>query len=87
MFSVHVKELDELKTHYADFLKILNEHDRIILNSNGKNEAVLINIEDYKEFESYAHRNYIRKKLRETEDAIKHGSVEWIDEETFWGND
>jgi hypothetical protein len=47
MFSVHVKELDDLKTQYTDFLK----------------------------------------KLRETEDAIKHGSVEWIDEETFWEND
>jgi prevent-host-death family protein len=87
MFSTHVKELNDLSAQYADFLKILNEHDRIILNSNGKNKAVLINIDDYKEFESYAHKNYIRKKLEETEEAIKNGSVEWIDEETFWEND
>jgi prevent-host-death family protein len=87
MFSTHIKESGDLKTQYTDFLKMLNEHDRIILNSNGKNEAVLINIEDYKEFESYAHNNYISHKLKETEDAIKNGSVEWIDEETFWGND
>jgi prevent-host-death family protein len=87
MFSVHVRKLDDLKVQYTDFLEILNEHDRIILNSNGKNEAVLINIEDYREFESYAHKNYIRKKLKETEDAIKNGSVEWINEETFWEND
>jgi PHD/YefM family antitoxin component YafN of YafNO toxin-antitoxin module len=61
MFTVHVKELDDIKTQYTDFVNKLNEHDRIILKNNGKNEAVLINIDDYNEFESFAHKNYIKK--------------------------
>ena len=87
MFAVHEKELDDIKTQYTDFVKILNEHDRIILNNNGKNEAVLINIEDYKEFESYMHKNYVIKKLKETENLVKNNETGWIDEDTFWGND
>ena len=87
MFAVHEKELDDIKTQYTDFVKILNEHDRIILNNNGKNEAVLINIEDYKEFESYTHKNYVIKKLKETENLVKNNETGWIDEDTFWGND
>jgi PHD/YefM family antitoxin component YafN of YafNO toxin-antitoxin module len=65
----------------------LNEHDRIILKNNGKNEAVLINIDDYNEFESFAHKNYIQKKLKETEDLVENKNVGWIDEGEFWGND
>jgi prevent-host-death family protein len=84
---VHVKEMDDIRTQYADFVKILNEHDRIILNNNGRNEAVLINIDDYKEFEIYAHKNYVIKKLNEAEEFVKNNSNSWIDEESFWEND
>jgi PHD/YefM family antitoxin component YafN of YafNO toxin-antitoxin module len=87
MFAVHVKELDDIKTQYTDFVNKLNEHDRIILKNNGKNEAVLINIDDYNEFESFAHKNYIKKKLKETENLVENKNVGWIDEGEFWEND
>jgi plasmid stabilization system protein ParE len=69
MFSVHVKELDDLKTQYTDFLKILNEHDRIILNSNGKNEAVLIKKYLSKYYPSTP-KNFV-KRLRNCIENIK----------------
>jgi prevent-host-death family protein len=87
MFGVHVKQLSEINKNYSDIEKILNDHDRIVLTNNGKNEAVLINIDDYSEFEAYAHKEYINRKLSETENMIENKKVAWIDEETFWEDD
>jgi PHD/YefM family antitoxin component YafN of YafNO toxin-antitoxin module len=87
MFGVHVKQLSDINENYSDIAKLLNNHDRIILTNAGKNEAVLINIEDYSEFESYAHKEYINKKLADTEMMIKNNKVAWMDENTFWADD
>jgi PHD/YefM family antitoxin component YafN of YafNO toxin-antitoxin module len=84
MFGVHVKQLSEINENYPDIARLLNNHDRIILTNDGKNEAVLINIDDYSEFESYAHKEYINKKLSETENLLEKKEIDWIDEETFW---
>jgi PHD/YefM family antitoxin component YafN of YafNO toxin-antitoxin module len=85
MFEVHVKPLSDINN--SDITKLLNNHDRIILTNAGKNEAVLINIEDYSEFESYAHREYINKKLSDAETLVKNKETAWMDEETFWTDD
>jgi PHD/YefM family antitoxin component YafN of YafNO toxin-antitoxin module len=87
MFEVHVKQLSDITENYSDIAELLNNHDRIILTNAGKNEAVLINLDDYSEFESYAHKEYINKKLSDTETMIKNKETTWIDEEKFWTDD
>jgi PHD/YefM family antitoxin component YafN of YafNO toxin-antitoxin module len=87
MFEVHVKQLSDIAENYSDIAKLLNNHDRIILTNAGKNKAVLINLDDYSEFESYKHKEYINRKLSDTETLIKNKEATWIDEENFWTDD
>ncbi|GHT86662.1 hypothetical protein FACS1894137_12540 [Spirochaetia bacterium] len=87
MFGVHIKQLSEIQSDYSDAEKILNNHDRIIVTNDGKNKAVLINIDDYTEFESYAQKEYIHKKLSEAKTAAADKNAVWLDEEEFWDED
>jgi PHD/YefM family antitoxin component YafN of YafNO toxin-antitoxin module len=87
MFGVHVKQISEIQTDYSDAEKLLNNHDRIILANNGKNEAVLINIADYNDFETYAQKEYINKKLFEAKALAEDKNAIWLDEEDFWDGD
>ncbi|MDR1894206.1 MAG: type II toxin-antitoxin system Phd/YefM family antitoxin, partial [Spirochaetales bacterium] len=37
----------DLRNHYAEIEKFLENHDPVIITKNGRGAAVLINIEDY----------------------------------------
>jgi PHD/YefM family antitoxin component YafN of YafNO toxin-antitoxin module len=87
MFNVHVKPVDEIKTRYTELAGILKEHDRIIITNGGKQEAVLIGMEDYAEYETYAHNQYVQKKLAEAEALAAKTEAVWMNEEDFWHED
>jgi PHD/YefM family antitoxin component YafN of YafNO toxin-antitoxin module len=87
MFEVQVKQISEIQSDFSDAEKILNNHDRILLTNNGKDAAVLINIDDYTEFESYAQKEYINRKLSEAKIAAGGKNTVWLDEEDFWDGD
>jgi PHD/YefM family antitoxin component YafN of YafNO toxin-antitoxin module len=87
MFEIHEKQISEMQNDYSDIEKILNNHDRIILANHGKKSAVLINIDDYAEFESYAQKEYINRKLSEAKALAGDENAVWLDEDEFWAGD
>jgi PHD/YefM family antitoxin component YafN of YafNO toxin-antitoxin module len=87
MFNVHVKPADEIKARYTEFAGMLKEHDRIIITNEGKQEAVIIGMEDYADYEAYAHNQYVQKKLAEAEALAAKADAVWINEEDFWRED
>jgi PHD/YefM family antitoxin component YafN of YafNO toxin-antitoxin module len=87
MFGVQVKQISEIQGDFSAAEKILDDHDRIILTNNGKNKAVLINMDDYTEFEIYAQREYINKKLAEAKAVAADKNAVWLDEDEFWEGD
>jgi prevent-host-death family protein len=84
MFNVHVKPSRDLRNKYAELSGILKNHDQIIITNKGKGEAVLINIEDYADYEDYIHKRYVREKLSEAEEAAEKPDAVWLSHEDFW---
>jgi hypothetical protein len=82
MFKVHVKPSRDLRNSYAALAGILKDHDQIIITNKGRGESVLINIEDYADYEDYVHRRYIRGKLAEA--AAGKPDAVWLNHEDFW---
>jgi prevent-host-death family protein len=83
MFNVHIKPSRDLRNNYARISDILKDHDQIIITNKGKGEAVLINIEDYADYEDYIHRRYVREKLSEAEAAAGKPDA-WLTHDAFW---
>ncbi|MDR2431050.1 MAG: type II toxin-antitoxin system Phd/YefM family antitoxin [Candidatus Margulisbacteria bacterium] len=74
----------DIKTDYAELAGMLKEHDQIILTNSGKNEAVLINFEDYAEIKEYLRRKYLNSKLDEAEAAAAKPETRRLEHEEFW---
>jgi prevent-host-death family protein len=84
MFNVHIKPSRDLRNNYALISNILKDHDQVIITNKGKGEAVLINIEDYADYEDYVHRRYVREKLAEAEAAAEKPDAVWLNHDEFW---
>jgi hypothetical protein len=50
----------------------------------GKDEAVLMGIDEFADYEKYTHKKYIAQSLAEAEKAASSPEAEWLDESEFW---
>ena len=83
MYNVHVRPVRDLRNKYPELVRILKMRDQVIITNNGKGEAVLIDIDEYAEFEEYTHRRYVAAKLAEAE-ADAAADQKRISHEEFW---
>jgi PHD/YefM family antitoxin component YafN of YafNO toxin-antitoxin module len=84
MYDVLERPVAEVKNNYTELAAMLREHNRIVLTNEGKEEAVLIGIDDYAAYEEYAHKQYVREKLAEAEAMAASPDAVWLSEEEFW---
>ena len=83
MYKTHARPSRDLRNHYADVIRDLQQHDQVIITNNGRGEAVLIGMEDYAAYEEFLHVRYVQKKLAEAEEMAKEPG-NWLTEEEFW---
>jgi len=83
MYNVHVRPVRDLRNKYPELVRIIKNHDQVVITNNGRGEAVLIDIDEYAEFEEYAHRRYVAAKLAEAE-AEASSDTKRISHEEFW---
>ncbi len=83
MFSTYARPSRDLRTHYADIIRDLEEHNQILITNNGRGEAVLIGVEDYAAYEEFLHLRYVREKLAEAEQEAKNPDA-WLSLDTLW---
>ena len=85
MPRTQVRPSRELRNNYAEIVKLLKQHDHIIITNNGVGESVLINIEDYAKYEEFLHRRFIYEELQKSKikandsDAELHDAVDVFD--------
>lgn len=84
MYNIHARPSRDLRTHYADVIRDLKEHNQVLITNNGRGEAVLIGMEDYTEYEEFLHLRYIKEKLAEAEQAENDPSTKWLTKDDFF---
>ncbi|MDR0219971.1 MAG: type II toxin-antitoxin system prevent-host-death family antitoxin [Lachnospiraceae bacterium] len=84
MYNTIARPARELRNNYADIIRTLKEHNQILITNNGKGEAVLINAEDFADYEEYLHIRYVRDKLEEAEARAADPVVKWLTHEEFF---
>ena len=53
MFHAHVRPVRELRNNYPELAAIVKQRDHVIITNNGKSEAVLISIDEFRRYEEY----------------------------------
>jgi prevent-host-death family protein len=75
MPKTQVRPARDLRNNYADIVRSLEQHDHIIITNNGVGESVLINIEDYAEYEKFLHHRFIYDELQKSKAKLDYPDV------------
>ena len=79
MYNIQVRPVRDLRNHYTEMESMLSGHDPIIITKNGRGTAVLLNIEDFSDYEEFMHVKYVAEKLKEAETEAESPNAEWSD--------
>lgn len=72
-----IRPVRDLRNNYTEIAKIIEDHTPVFITSNGRGTAVLINIEDYSDYEEYLYEKYVAGKLAEAEEYAKRPDAVW----------
>ena len=72
-----IRPSSELRNNYAGISALCKTGEPVFLTVNGKGDSVLISMDDY---DRWLEDIYVREKLREAADDIKHGRVHPFEE-------
>ena len=84
MNNIHVRAARELRNNFPEITKLLEQHDRVIITKNGNGSAVMINFDEYADYEEYLHRKYILKELKKANGESKDPNTVWLSDNDFW---
>ena len=65
MYNIHARPVRDLRNNYAELAKMTKNHQHIIVTNNGKDETVLMSIEDYNLCREFLYSRYILKELEQ----------------------
>lgn len=86
MFQTQIKPSSQLRNNYAEMIKLVKEErNPVIITNNGQADAVLINMDDYAEYEKFMHLQYVREKLAESKKSAADPDTVKLRHEDVWG--
>ena len=84
--NTYARPVRDLRNNYNEIISLANEGNQIIITQNGREAAVVIGTQLYKEFENFLYRQYIKFELAKSKQKAKDPDNEWLSEEEFWAN-
>lgn len=86
MLNTYVRPSRDLRNNYSEIVKIVKDHNHVIITNNGRGEAVLIGIEEFADYEEYVHKKYVLSELKKAKEQANAPETKWLSENEFWKN-
>ena len=84
MMNTYARPVRDLRNNYNEIIKLANEGNQVIITQNGREAAVVIGAQAYREFEVFLYRQYIKAELAKAKDKAKNPNTKWLCEDEFW---
>ncbi|MDR3052401.1 MAG: type II toxin-antitoxin system Phd/YefM family antitoxin [Coriobacteriales bacterium] len=85
MYHTHARPSRDLRNNYAEVVQLVKEqHDQVIITNNGRDEAVLIGIEEFRAYENFLHQRYIAEELAQAKIEASDPKTQWLDHNEVW---
>jgi len=84
MLNTFARPVRDLRNNYNEIINLANEGNQVIITQNGREAAVVIGTEAFKEYEHFLHRLYIKQELAKTKEMANDPNTKWISENEFW---
>ena len=75
MLKTNVRPSRDLRNNYRDVVRVLEQHDHVIITNNGVGEAVLINMDVFAMFEEFLHNQFIYEELQKSKSKMNDTNV------------
>ena len=82
--NTYARPVRDLRNDYNEIIKLANEGNPVIITQNGREAAVMIGTEAYKDFEVFLYRQYINRELAKVKEKAKNPNTQWLSEDEFW---
>ena len=86
MLNTFARPVRDLRNHYNEIIDLANEGNQVIITQNGREAAVVIGTQAYKDFEVFLHRQNIKRELAKAKEKAKDSNTEWLSEDDFWAD-
>jgi len=84
MHNTYARPVRDLRNNYNEIINLANDGNQVIITQNGREAAVVIGKEAFKEYEQFLHRRYINQELTKSKEVAKDPNTKWISEKEFW---
>jgi len=84
MYNTYARPVRDLRNNYNEIINLANDGNQVIITQNGREAAVVIGKEAYKEYEQFLHRRYINQELAKAKKMARDPNTKWISENEFW---
>jgi prevent-host-death family protein len=81
MYNTYARPVRDLRNNYTEIAALANTGNQIIITNNGREEIMVIGRDEYKAYESFIHREYIKRELAKAKEQAKDPSTRWYSEE------
>jgi prevent-host-death family protein len=83
MYNVHARPCRELRNNYAELARLVKNRDSVIITNNGRDEAVLIGMDEFNAYTEFLHRRYISRELEKARAEAGDADTRWLSENEF----
>ena len=84
MLNTYARPVRDLRNNYNEIIELANAGNQVIITQNGREAAVLIGTQEFREYEAYLHRQYINRELAKAKKKAKNPNTKWLNENEFW---
>jgi len=84
MLNTYARPVRDLRNNYKEILELANAGNQVIITQNGREAAVVLGAEAYKEYERFLHRKHINDQLLKAKHKAKKSTTKWLEEDEFW---
>jgi len=84
MLNTFARPVRDLRNNYNEILDLANAGNQVIITQNGREAAVVIGAQAYKDFEVFLHRQHIKRELAKAKEKAKNPHTKWLSEDEFW---
>jgi len=84
MMNIYARPVRDLRNNYNEIIALANEGNQVIITQNGREAAVVMGTEAYKDIELLLHQRYINEQLAIAKEKAKDPNTRWLSEEEFW---
>lgn len=78
MYNIHARPVRDLRNNYAELAKMTKDHQHIIVTNNGKDETVLMSIDDYNLCREFLYSRYILNELEQAASEASDPNTKWL---------